>query len=74
MISRGNNLSAGISNVKNNISVLIYKINKVECVFPMAIVSIQSHAEFGPNDHWEDALRFTSDYDTLISGLNMKNQ
>ena len=66
MISRGNNLSAGISNVKNNIAVLIYNISKVEYVYPMAIVSILPHAEFGPNDHWEDALCFTSDYDTLI--------
>ena len=27
--------------------------NKVGCVFPMVVVSIQPHAEFGPNDHRE---------------------
>ena len=28
------------------------------CVFPMVIVSIPAHAEFGPNDHREDAPHF----------------
>ena len=28
---------------------------KVVCVFPMVVVSILHHAEFGPNDHREDA-------------------
>ena len=31
--------------------------NKVGC-FPMVVVSILPHAEFGPNDHWEDAPHF----------------
>ena len=26
---------------------------KVGCVFPMVVVSIPPHAEFGPNDHRE---------------------
>ena len=34
------------------------KKNKVGCVIPMAIVSLSPHADFGPNDHWEDALHF----------------
>ena len=33
-------------------------IYKVGCVFPMVIVSILPHAEFGPNDHREDAPHF----------------
>ena len=33
--------------------------NKVLCVFPMVNVSIVPHAEFGRNDHQEDALHFT---------------
>ena len=28
------------------------KISKVGYVFPMAVVSILPHAEFGPNGHW----------------------
>ena len=28
---------------------------KVVCVFPMAVVSILPHVEFGPNYHWKDA-------------------
>ena len=32
---------------------------KVGCVFPMVVVSILPHAEFGPNDHREDAPHFT---------------
>ena len=30
-------------------------VNKVECVFPMVVVSVLPHAEFGPYDHREDA-------------------
>ena len=33
---------------------------KVGCVFPMAMVSLPPHAEFGLNDHREYALHFTS--------------
>ena len=33
--------------------------DKVRCVFPMVIVSILPHAEFGSNDHREDAPHFT---------------
>ena len=32
--------------------------NKVGCVFPMVVFSILQHAEFGPNDHREDASHF----------------
>ena len=32
--------------------------NKVGCGFPMIVVSILSNAEFGPNDHREDASHF----------------
>ena len=28
------------------------------CVFPMAVIAILPHAEFGPNDHWEGATLF----------------
>ena len=33
-------------------------IYKVGCVFPMVIVSILPHAEFGPNDHRENPPHF----------------
>ena len=36
-----------------------WKYNKVGCVFPMIAVSILSHAEFGQNDHREDALHIS---------------
>ena len=32
--------------------------NKVGYVFPRVVVSVPSHAEFGPNDHQEDAHHF----------------
>ena len=32
--------------------------NKVECVFPMVIVSLLPQAELGQNDHREDAPHF----------------
>ena len=28
-------------------------------VFPLVVVSILPHAEFGPNDHWKDAPDFS---------------
>ena len=31
---------------------------KVGCVFPMVVVSMLPHADFGPNDHRDDALHF----------------
>ena len=31
---------------------------KVGCVFPMVAVSVLPHAEFGPNEHREDAHHF----------------
>ena len=34
------------------------EIGKVGCLFPMLMASIRPHAEFGPNDHQEDALHF----------------
>ena len=30
-------------------------VSKVGCVFPIVVVSILPHAEFGPNEHREDA-------------------
>ena len=33
-------------------------LTKVVCVFQMVIVSLLTHAEFGPNDHREDAPNF----------------
>jgi len=35
---------------------LAYEPNKVGCIFPMVVISILLHAEFGPNDHREEAL------------------
>ena len=37
-------------------SILFCKVGRV---FPMVVVSIQPHAEFGRNDHREDAPHFT---------------
>ena len=34
---------------------------KVGCVFPMVVVSILPHAEFGQNDHREDAPHFSNE-------------
>ena len=36
---------------------------KVGRVFPMVVVSILPHAEFGPNDHREDAPHFITELD-----------
>ena len=33
-------------------------IGNMGCVFPMAIIFILPHAEFGPNDYQEDAHHF----------------
>jgi len=40
----------------------------VGCIFPMVIVSLLQHAEFGPNDHREDAPHFTSLLRAEING------
>ena len=37
-----------------------HEVNKVACVFPMVVVFILPHAEFGPNDHQENAAHCTS--------------
>ena len=37
----------------------LFHLYKVGCVFPMVIVTILPHAEFGPNDHREKASHFT---------------
>ena len=34
------------------------RVDKLGRVFPMVVVSILPHAEFGPNDHREDAPHF----------------
>ena len=39
---------------------------KVGCVFPMIIVTILRHAEFGQNDHWVDAIHFISSIFTFL--------
>ena len=45
--------------IKNKSSQTIFNYcSKVGCVFPMVVVSILPHAEFGPNDHREDASHF----------------
>ena len=41
---------------------------KLGCIFPMVIVSILPHTEFGPNDHWEDAPHFKILTRTYFSG------
>ena len=33
-------------------------IHKVGCVYPMVVVSILPHVEFGPNDHWKDTPQY----------------
>ena len=40
------------------IQIFVKSVSKVGCVFPMIVVSILPHAEFGPNDQWEDAAHF----------------
>ena len=42
-------------------SLLLEQRSKVGCVFPMVVVSILPHAEFGPNDHRKDALHFNTE-------------
>ena len=42
------------------INSLAHKPTKLERVVPMVVVSILPHAEFGPNDHREDASHFTN--------------
>ena len=41
-------------------------ISTVECVFPVVVVSMLPHAEFGPNDHQEDAPYFTFGLNPLV--------
>ena len=42
---------------------------KVGCLFPMVVVSILPHADFGPNDHRDDALHFTMVHNDHIHEL-----
>ena len=44
--------------VRVGFSLFSHPIAKVGCVFPMVVVSLLPHAEFGPNDHLEDATHF----------------
>ena len=37
------------------------EVSKEGCVFPMVFISLLLHAEFGQNDHREDAPYFRSD-------------
>ena len=39
--------------------MMFTKVCPVGCIFPMVVVSILPHAEFGRNDHQEDASLFT---------------
>ena len=41
-------------------SIKNFLSRKVVCVFPMVIISILPHAEFGPNDHREDEPHFNT--------------
>ena len=43
--------------------ITLFQSIKVECVFPMFIIPILPQVEFGPNDHREDALHFSSHHD-----------
>ena len=47
----------GVPRLKQNV-----RDSKVKCVFPMVVVSLLPHTEFGPNDHRIDA----SHYNNLI--------
>ena len=38
--------------------ITLFQSIKVGCVFPMVIIPILPRAEFGPNDHREDAAHF----------------
>ena len=44
--------------LSRNISPSFHRDSKVGSVFPMVFVSILRQAEFGPNDHQEDASHF----------------
>ena len=44
--------------VKLTISTWNFQVHKVGCVFAMVVVSILPQAEFGPNDHRQDAPHF----------------
>ena len=55
------NLTSGPTSgiVKTSAGGSLFELKyKVERVFPMVVVSILPHAEFGPNDHREDAPHF----------------
>ena len=63
-IEKLENMPAGvgftpIQGYQDHIEILVS--TKVGCVFPMVVVSILPHAEFGPNDHREDAPHFSMD-------------
>jgi len=40
-------------------SEFYHLVSKVSCVFPMVVVPLLPHAEFGPNDHQEDTPHFS---------------
>ena len=42
-------------------------LNKVERVFPVIVVSILLHAEFGRNDQWEDVFHFSTRLKSYVS-------
>ena len=54
----------------------VIAISKVGWTFPMVVVSILSHTEFGRNDHGEDASHFSlpqsllsDDFDALLDNI-----
>ena len=57
-IARRRGLNASTVHYIINQVIYIAQFNNLGCVFPMAIVSILPPAEFGWNDHQEDALHF----------------
>ena len=49
------------------------KLIKVGCVFPMVVVYILPHGEFGPNDHGPDTPHFTWIMSLLVSNSVSEN-
>ena len=45
-------------NIISNFNFELILTSKVGCVFPLIIIPILPQAEFGPNDHQEDAPHF----------------
>ena len=50
--------------------VFITMVRKVGCVFSMVVVSMLSHADFGSNDHRDDALNFINGSSWMVISPN----